>query len=799
VPVTINVNNGELMAQLIETRESLAEVKAQQSAIRQDQRVFSYQVHKDGADSTEFVDAASAPVQSAAVGANSSESESSNQSEVNASRAVGRVVSQKKDQTAESSQKSSAANRQGASEVRSASKQTEGRSTVRMRSISETSDSRQMTAGRTATLSSGTGSSETESVRNLESAHAPDTVEAAEASREVELETSRESSTTTEDSAFSIEEEISFEPISPPATPPAEESDDSEATSVPVIEPISYNVEETVEESSRVSVQEETVVQFAPLDEAAAAEVPAALPELSFAEQQPEKSAELPVLSLDQEASARESRRSAVAVSEETVIDPGLPEIFADKENAVATKNSVVAVESQELKRVAGSTRTREQLSSAFAAVRGLPPEDLFGDRSTPFVTPIEPAEPVADDSATKFQLADSAPAGEPITSEHMVETDPPTISFGQPSSDSLVVHPSSAASPVELEFGEPSAPNPALAHSEDPGSPETPVMPLAEQKPERWHKYRSRIYLKQNSAPSTPVPPVPEIASTEVPEVPLTPVPAPPALETELESSLAESSEANVDRNRTVTDSPLMIPDEDGTTEIAKNIESEKLGSSAMPPFPELAAVPQLAPVPDLQMPMESAQTVGSPVYEPQPVMDRLHEVTTEMSTPPVFSSPPMMAERRMPQKSAKKLPFETTFRRINKRVAWLADAMSPSENKGSQPKSMKPQSSPPARPQYGSHPPTQSNGPAVARKSAPQSPMQLPKLNVPRFTVQKFSLPNVNFRAIQAPSVQMPMLDTPDWLACPPDLMAPVRNSTAVHRVISTMQFAGQPNALK
>jgi hypothetical protein len=75
----------------------------------------------------------------------------------------------------------------------------------------------------------------------------------------------------------------------------------------------------------------------------------------------------------------------------------------------------------------------------------------------------------------------------------------------------------------------------------------------------------------------------------------------------------------------------------------------------------------------------------------------------------------------------------------------------------------------------------------------------MQLPKLNVPRFTVQKFSLPNVNFRAIQAPSVQMPMLDTPDWLACPPDLMAPVRNSTAVHRVISTMQFAGQPNALK
>jgi hypothetical protein len=266
-----------------------------------------------------------------------------------------------------------------------------------------------------------------------------------------------------------------------------------------------------------------------------------------------------------------------------------------------------------------------------------------------------------------------------------------------------------------------------------------------------------------------------------------------------ESESSLVESGEANVDRDRTVTDSPLMIPDEDGTTEIAKNVDSEKLDSSTMPPFPELAAVPKLAPVPDLQMPVESTQTNGSPVYEPQPVMNRLREVTTEMSAPPVFSSPPMMAERRMPQKSANKLPFETTFRRINKRVAWLADAMSPSENKGSQQKSMKPKSSPPGRPQHVPHPPTQSHGPSVARKNAPQAPMQLPKLNVPKFTVQNFSLPNVNFRAIQTPPVRMPMLETPDWLACPPDLMAPVRNSTAVHRVISTMQFAGQPKALK
>jgi hypothetical protein len=48
VPVTINVNNGDLMATLIETREKLAEMKVQQAANRDNERVFSYEVHKNG-------------------------------------------------------------------------------------------------------------------------------------------------------------------------------------------------------------------------------------------------------------------------------------------------------------------------------------------------------------------------------------------------------------------------------------------------------------------------------------------------------------------------------------------------------------------------------------------------------------------------------------------------------------------------------------------------------------------------------------------------------------------------------
>jgi len=178
---------------------------------------------------------------------------------------------------------------------------------------------------------------------------------------------------------------------------------------------------------------------------------------------------------------------------------------------------------------------------------------------------------------------------------------------------------------------------------------------------------------------------------------------------------------------------------------------------------------------------------------------MDRLNEVTAEMSAPPAFSSsPPMMAQRTMPQKSANKRPFETTFRRINKRVAWMADALSPPEKKTAQQKPMTPKSPNMGRPQQSPHSSTQRHGQALAKKNSPSTQMQLPKLTIPKFSVQNFALPNVNFRAIQAPSFHMPTLDTPDWLACPPDVMAPVRNSTAVHRVMSTMQFVGQPKVV-
>ena len=742
VPVTINVNNGDLMATLIETREKLAEMKMQQSAIRDSERVFSYEVHKNGEKSVEK-NVASSGISMAA----------SKSSEVRTEDLKSRI--------------------QEKSSVRSAK-------------------------------------------------------------AEVKAPESTAPATTTPE--FSIEEETSFEPIAPPQVPAEEVDDDAK---VPMIEPISYNFEETVDEPTRVTpsarvsqstrvtastavtessrgkqssrVSEVTVVQFAPLDDAAAGnEAPASLPELSFEDSFSEDASDVPLLRIESNAVTAEVGEShaETANTEMTSAEPSLPDFFAAETNATVEQNGAARDQSS---RTSRSARTREELSQAFVAVRGLPPENLFDTPASEFVMPMVAAEPVPEtpvpeipasevpmppvfiDSAELASAADSVDYGE------VSSTTPPMISFIESAGDRLVVHPSSAASPVELEFGEPSTPRPALSESENPGRPSTPAMPLAEQQPERWHKYRSRVHQRFGSTPATPVPPIPEIAvneRSEMLELPGSPFSEPALVPPAVEDSLAESGLNSSDIGNTITDSPLMIPDEDGTTEIAQKSDSGKLSSSLMPPIPELAPVPVLG---------EHSNNGGSLVYEPQPVMERIHEIHSEMnSSPIVSSSSPMMAPRRMPEKSANDMPFATTFRRISKRVSWMSDAMQSSDKKTAQHKPGG-ASSPTKKPaQPGSPKATQSHGPAVARKSSPSQPMQLPKLpmpkfTAPKFTVQNFALPKVNFGNVPAPSFQMPMLDTPDWLACPPDVLAPVRNSTTLHRVMSTVQFAGQPQALK
>lgn len=728
VPVTINVNNGELMAQLIETRESLAEMKAQQSATQQSQRVFSYQIHTDELNS----------VKNTAVSAAISETADVNSVHPRSS--------------SESSQQSS--------EILSASVKNTVRMTARMPLHSQTKSLHQVTEHRNPAGDSSTNKPVKESTPD------PSGMRARGDAPMIEFESKTKKASVEESSEFSTEEDFSIEPIPAPYVPEAhEDSSSSEVdrntedadredadSSLNVIEPISYQVEEAHERSQYA--EEETVVQFAPLDEAASSsEPPATLPELSFEQS---SSFETPSTSTGSQPPA-----------------------------------------------TAKSGRKRDGLESRFAALRDLPPEDLFGDHKGPFVTPTEPAEPVLGDARPNFKgtHSDSDVAVDLPSGENEIPSAPPTISFIESADDRLLVHTSSAASPVELEYGEPSMPRPALTADENPGSAESPAMPLVEQTPERWHKYRSRVYLKQNSAPSTPVPPVPEIAISEQPESPAvasqTPPPVPPAFD----GSFAESSSSS---EPTITDSPLMIPDDDGSTEVAQNVDSEKLGSTSLPPVPDLAPVPELSSIPDLhpipepQFHPETTPADGALVYEPQPVMETFNEVNAGLNVPGLtYSSPSVMSPRNMPPKSTSKLPFSTTYRRIHKRVAWLAGATNSFEEKILK---QKPTTTPsPVIEGPQSRPSNPSRGHGLAKKSSTARPMELPKLKVPKFAVQNFALPNVNFRAIQTPSFQMPMLDTPDWLACPPDLMSPVRNSNTLHRVISTMQFAGQSKVVK
>lgn len=790
VPVTINVNNGELMAQLIETRESLAEVKAQQSAIRQDQRVFSYQVHNN--DQTAAT--ASAEARSTTESANVTAARPVNASNVpSASDAVvlgDKVVSSESHKSISSAAGSLTAKQHLPSEANSGTKELAGRSTSRMRTISETGTVHEATQSIIQAPPSADSRTPLSSKPVTATVPAMDSEAKTEADGNHEFEAFRENSTTTDTSVLSIEEKVSFEPApQPPAA-----ARDEEPFSVPVIEPISYYIEETVEESSTVTESENTTVQFGPLDSDTVPEAPSALPELNLEEVLQEQTPELPALSPHQGVSAAEPGASRDAgKTDKSNAEPRLPDFFADHEEAAFKKNGAIVGPPAEVPMAGNPGRTREELATAFAAVRGLPPEDLFTDRSTPFVSPIEPAEPSNLQSADGVGVVSSEL--NTLSQENLTETAPPTISFGDSSTRSLFVHPSSAASPVDLEFGEASVSSPALSLSENPGRPETPALPPTEMKEERWHKYRSRIRQRQTPGPATPVPPVPEIARTPVPEIP-SPFSQEPALvPPSLENSLLESG-----NDETISDSPLMIPDEDGATEVAQNSDSKKLDSTSLPPIPPMDPVQELAPVPEL--PVDATEADHALVYEPQPVMDSLDEISRELNSPPVFSSPPsVIAQRKMPTKSAGKLPFETSFRRIHKRVAWMADAMNLPEKKTArqhQEKPMRPGTPVIERPQPTPHPPTQSRSQAIAKKSSPSKPIQLPKLNVPKFTVQNFSLPNVHFRAIQPPSFQMPMLETPDWLACPPDVMAPVRNSTTVHRVISTMQFAGQPKVL-
>ncbi|MFO0999180.1 MAG: hypothetical protein U0936_02495 [Planctomycetaceae bacterium] len=373
------------MSQLIETRESLAEMKAQQSVLRQEQRVFSYEVHKEGSGAATASNNTPPVSGNTSVASSSPDSKSAETSTASVQAAHGTTT--QNHQASKEQQDSFSVEPTTSSDVRSASTEIAGRTASRIRPVSEDKLVRRM-PNNAGESSHATPARTASGLTPAAGAAPPDEFpHETDAEMTFKFEAENGSRTATKDAASNIEEEISFEPISSPKAP---DDVDETVSPVPAIEPISYSVEETVEESSRESVSEEVIVEFAPWDQPKAPpEAPASLPELSIEEKSLEKSVELPTLSLE--------RESGVTASIAAGADAAARQASGTSNNSgfVITENKAAAS-----KNATKSRQTREQLAAAFAAVRGLPPEDLFADPSIPFVTPIEPAEPVATTSS---------------------------------------------------------------------------------------------------------------------------------------------------------------------------------------------------------------------------------------------------------------------------------------------------------------------------------------------------------------------------------------------------------------
>jgi hypothetical protein len=114
------------------------------------------------------------------------------------------------------------------------------------------------------------------------------------------------------------------------------------------------------------------------------------------------------------------------------------------------------------------------------------------------------------------------------------------------------------------------------------------------------------------------------------------------------------------------------------------------------------------------------------------------------------------------------------TTIRRINKHMAAFAGRSTSHEQSEQQ-----------------TQPPTHFHSPSYhhphTRQSyAEKSDLKLPSIQIPAFARSQ---------------IQMPQMYTPHWIACPPEIdpLATARNSTTLHRVISTVQFAGKPKTVR
>ena len=416
------------------------------------------------------------------------------------------------------------------------------------------------------------------------------------------------------------------------------------------------------------------------------------------------------------------------------------------------------------------STKTTEQIAAntsvssrarlledAFKTVRGLPPENLSAGLA---FFQHGSAEAEADETLGQ---PDAAHEGQNVErAGFAIPVDP---QLGRSNSGyGLDARDADREKPGRYTYQSPSQ----FQHNyKGPSSPSaTPPSSTVFERSPNWFKYKPRS-SGSRIEPSTAVPAIPEAVVREkdndyeerrqadlplIPEVepeqfeasepsrPDTTVPVP--TETASADSALESN--------TETDTPLFgsLPDIDGSDDgmnsreprVAENIKELK-------PVPEM--LPPRPPVPETtEHGLYEAQQYYSPSTPTGP--------SVTYSQPTVTYGPPQ-------KKSESQLPFATTFRRIQKRITHLKSEMIVPDVKGRELKA----------------PPTVSS----------------------EAKVLEFEFHDVPVPTFVAPEWRLPQLQMPEWVYCPPkvDLLAPVRNSTTLHRVISTMEHVGKPKSVR
>lgn len=471
------------------------------------------------------------------------------------------------------------------------------------------------------------------------------------------------------------------------------------------------------------------------------------------------------------------------------------------------------------------SSRLTPELKDTFAKLRHLPPEKLFAEEVSEPVLPELVSVPVTSESQTKATMVSQSRTLSVNDSEES-RPEIPRVPVGVDARKQADSKKATAGGYVPFE-NRYRFPTPAKSKGKDPR--------VAEKPPAESGFKLPLVKMPRLKFPDSPAKEVPAVAEkpavAEVPAVPKAPL-VPPASVPDINPVPAETPELAMPMapletlpspelsaeaySQTIEDSSPAFPDLPPMAEPPEVVPPIPSPGELAFRFPDEASKPEsdteLVPLPEpapTPAPAASRTIVSRPALKTTPALPPTAAPESQISAVYEPAWPglqdagaqiPMSDEsaqrvlnfqRAMEQKrqasvastprargtkpqSKTQSPLATTFRRINKHVAAFAGRSTSHE-----------QSEQEIQPPAHFHSPSYHN-PHARQAYAEKSDLKLPSIQMPSFARSQ---------------IQMPQIYTPHWIACPPEIdpLATARNSTTLHRVISTVQFAGKSKTVR